>query len=359
MRVAVMGAGAGGAAATVELSLAGHSIAFWSRSPKTLEPFRLAGGITYKGVLGEGVIAPRVITSDASVAVAQADAVVVCLPTFLHREVGQILARLPRGIPIVLNPGHTGGALEFAHAYAEAAGIKPAVTEFSTLTYVARKYQPSEVTITGRARRVRAAALPGGEASLAAAQALFTNTQPVIDVLASDLSNVNMMLHPPGAVLGAAWVEARRGDFAFYVEGMTPGVARVMVALDFERRAVARAFGHELPSLIEEMQAIGTVEESITDTSDFAACIAGGGANRAIKAPDSLEHRYYREDFGFGLLPFCEFAAIADVPVPVAQSLLLLESSLTGLDQNANGRTAKRMGIAGYSIDQLIARVRG
>ena len=82
------------------------------------------------------------------------------------------------------------------------------------------------------------------------------------DVLACDLANVNMVLHAPGAVLAAAWVEATRGDFTFYVQGMTPGVARVMRALDDERRAVARAFGHDLPSLDAEMQAIGTVEQS-------------------------------------------------------------------------------------------------
>ena len=68
-----------------------------------------------------------------------------------------------------------------------------------------------------------------------------------------------MVLHCPGAVLGAAWVEAKRGDFTFYVEGMTAGVARVMAKLDAERQAVAAAFGHALHSLVEEMQAIGTV----------------------------------------------------------------------------------------------------
>ena len=92
---------------------------------------------------------------------------------------------------------------------------------------------------------------------------------------------------------------------------MTPGVARVMRALDDERRAVARAFGHDLPSLVAEMQAIGTVEPSVRDLDDLAAAIASGEANRRIKAPDSLAHRYYREDFGHGLLPFTALAAIA------------------------------------------------
>ena len=58
------------------------------------------------------------------------------------------------------------------------------------------------------------------------------------DVLACDLANVNMVLHVPGAVLGAAWVEATRGDFTFYVQGMTPGVARVMRVA--RRRAARR-----------------------------------------------------------------------------------------------------------------------
>src|ERR1019366_4116556 len=102
-----------------------------------------------------------------------------------------------------------------------------------------------------------------------------------------------MVLHVPGAVLGAAWVEATRGDFTFYVQGMTKGVARVMQALDDERGAVARAFGHELPSVVAEMQAIGTAESSIRDAGDLVAAIASGEANRRIKAPDSLEHRYY------------------------------------------------------------------
>jgi opine dehydrogenase len=361
MRVAIMGAGAGGSAATVELSLAGHSVALWSRSPQTLLPLERAGGLGYRGVLGEGRIAPDLLTSDACAAVCGADAVLVCLPTTSHREIAQTLARadLAHRLPVVLDPGHTGGALEFAQVYREACAQVPPVAELSTLTYVARKYTPETVTIMSCARTVRAAALPGGETALAAARTLFRSVQGVADVLASDLSNVNMVLHPPGAVLGAAWVEARRGDFTFYVEGMTKGVGRVLSALDEERRAVARAFGHDLPTLIEEMKAIGTVEAACPDNSEPACAISGGEANRHIKAPDSLEHRYYQEDFGHGLLPFCELAAIARVPVPIAQALLRLGSCLTGVDFTTRGRTAARMGIAGFTAAQLIAYVRG
>ncbi|HEV2551585.1 MAG TPA: NAD/NADP octopine/nopaline dehydrogenase family protein [Stellaceae bacterium] len=361
MRVAILGAGAGGAAAVAQMLLAGHDASLWNRSAETLEPFLAIGGVEYEGVLGSGTAKPKTISADIGQATAGAEAILVCLPTFSHGLVARLLAELNLGdhIPVILNPGHTGGALEFEHAYRAVRPNVPPIAEFSTLTYIARKLTPERVTVTGAAKRVRAAALPGAEAALDAARRLFACVSPVRDVLNSGLSNVNMVLHPPGAVLGAAWVEARGGDFTFYVDGMTPGVARVMKALDEERRAVALAFGHDLPPLVAEMQAIGTVEASVTDVHDLVGAIAGGVANRRIKAPNSLSHRYYLEDFGHGLLPFLAFARIANVAVPIAESLLRLASVLTDKNFNESGRTAERMGIAGLNAAQLIQKVRG
>lgn len=360
MRVAVLGAGAGGCAAIAQLSLAGHDVSLWSRSIETLQPFLAKGGVGYEGVLGAGLARPKTITGDMAQAVAGAEAILVCLPTFSHAGVARLLAetRVGSGIPVILNPGHTGGALEFATVFRGLHLEAPPIAEFSTLTYVARKLTGERVTVTGRAKQIRTAALPGGAAALAAARALFDSATPVRDVLNADLSNVNMVLHPPGAILGATWIEARKGDFTFYVDGMTPGVGRVMKALDGERRAVARAFGHELPTLISEMQLIGTVEPSVTDPEDFVSAISGGVANRTLKAPGDLTHRYYLEDFGHGLLPFLEFAKVAGVAAPIAASLLHLAGGLTGVDFSVAGRTAERMGIAGLNAQRLVAAVR-
>ena len=360
MKIAILGAGAGGAASVVELILAGHEVTLWNRSAKTLAPFQMSGAVAYEGVLGSGHVRPKLITDDLAHATADVDAAVVCLPTFSHAAVARELASSQWGCerPVILNPGHTGGSLEFAHAYRAIDAKLPPLAEFSTLTYVARKYQESTVTISGRAKHVRVAALPGGEAALALAVKLFPGVLPVADVLASALANVNLVLHPPGAVLAAAWVEATHGEFTFYVEGMTSGVARTMRALDQERLAVALAFGHSLPNLIGEMQLIGTVEAAVSDQHDFVAAISGGIANQRIKAPDSLQHRYYREDFGHGVLPFLELAQIAGVATPVAQSLFVLAQVLVGVDYRPNGRTAQSMGITGLTKVQLQQKVK-
>src|SRR5690606_2955230 len=139
-----------------------------------------------EGVLGRHLIRPKLITADLAEAIKGAEAAIVTLPTFSHAPVARALAQAgwDRRRPVVLNPGHTGGALEFAHAYATAAGAAatvPPVAEFSTLTYVARKYAPDTVTVTGRARRLHAAALPGGETALQVGCDLFPGATPVRD----------------------------------------------------------------------------------------------------------------------------------------------------------------------------------
>ena len=360
MRVAVLGAGAGGASAVVELTQGGHEVQWWNRSPTTLDPFRRLGGAEYEGVLGEGLARPALISDDLRAVIDGCTAIVCALPTTAHALTAFALAKAGAraDVPVILNPGHTGGALEFDTAFRKQRADVPPVAEFSTLTYVARKNQPQRVTISGRAKQVRVAALPGGTPALDAARQLFPCAQAVADVLFSGLCNVNMVLHPPGAVLGAAWIESTAGNYTFYAEGMTPGVARVMRALDDERRAVARACGHVLPNLIEEMQAIGTVEPGIRDITDFAAAISSGVANSRIKAPGSFNHRYYLEDFGHGLLPFRAIAKIAGVAVPAADHLFRLAELLTGRNYRDGGRGAAAMGILGLDHKGLLARVR-
>lgn len=356
--VCVIGAGAGGAAAVVELTLAGHEVRWWNRSPATIEPFRAVGGVRYEGVLGDGFAAPAAIPADLGAALEGADLAMVCLPSLAHEAVAGALVDARIGCPLVLNPGHTGGALHVSELFRLRGVASPPLVELSTLTYVARKPAPDAVRITGAAASVRAACLPGGEEALSLLRSLYPAAAPAVDVLATSLANVNLVLHTPGALLGAAWVEATGGDFSFYVDGMTPGVVRVIEALDRERCAVAAAFGHDLPPLAEEMAAIGTAVAERAAAGDTRAAIAGGEANRAIRAPDTLGHRYYAEDFGFGLVPLLVLARIGGVGTPLAAALVEVASALLGRDLAAEGLTAARLGVAGLDREGLLDHVR-
>ena len=358
MIVAILGGGNGGASAAVELNQRGFKTRLWNRSVETLTPFQLAGGIRYSGVFGESIATPDLITPNLADAIDSADVILICLPTLAHTHIAEALAELGANtIPVVLNPGHTGGALEFAAAFDRHHISPPPTAEFSTLTYVARKPQPDSVWITGAAKHVWVAALPGGEVALTRAKDLYPVAETTDNVIATGLANVNMVLHPPGAIMGAAWVESCKGDFTFYVQGLPDGVGRIMETLDSERLAVARAYGHHLPDLFTEMQSIGTIESDADRSAGLAAAVRGGEANSKIKAPDSLSHRYYREDFWYGLKPFLAFARIAGVDVPVADSLMNLAEILVGNSVKSEGRSASVMGIEGLKKDELISLV--
>lgn len=350
--VAVLGAGAGGAAAAVDLSLRGFQVRLWNRGASALDA--LAGGIEHDGLLGEGVVWPEWLGTDVAEALDGADLAMVCLPAPGHEGAAEALARARVDVPLVLNPGHTGGALHFRAVFAGAGASLRPLAELSTLTYVARKHRPERVSVSGTSSNVRVACLPGGEAALDAALELYPSLRRETDVLATDLANVNLVLHPPGSITGAAWVEATGGDFRFYVDGMTEGVVRVIDALDCERRAVAAAFGHTLPPLADEMAAIGTADPEAARRRDLRGAIAGGAANAELKAPDGLGHRYYREDLGYGLVPFLALAEAAGVACPTAEALLQLGSTLIGEPVRAAGLHAGRLGIEGLDADGVL-----
>lgn len=355
--VAVIGAGAGGASAVVELTLAGHEVRWWNRSGATIAPFAEAGGVRYEGVLGSGCVQPAAFAETLAAALAGADVAMVCLPALAHDAVAVALADAHVACPLILNPGHTGGALHVADVLRRCGAARPPLAELSTLTYVARKPRPDAVRITGVAGRVWAACLPSGDEALALVRELYPAATPAPDVLASSLANVNLVLHTPGAILSAAWVEATGGDFRFYVEGVTAGVARSIQALDRERLAVARGYGHELPALVDEMASIGTADPARAAAGDLRGAITEGEANRRIRAPDSLEHRYYAEDFGYGLVPMLELARLGGVDAPYASSLVTIASVLCDENLRMTGLTADRLGAS--DRESLLALVRG
>jgi opine dehydrogenase len=356
--VAVIGAGAGGAAAVTELTLAGHTVHWWNRNPETISPFRERHGVRYEGVLGDGFVSPASFARDLVSALEGAEVAMVCLPSLAHELVAEALVAAKVSCPVLLNPGHTAGALHVAAIFRAHGMEPPPLVEFSTLTYVARKPDTASVRITGAAGRVWAACLPGGEGGLELARRIYPSAVAARDVLASSLANVNLVLHTPGAILSAAWVEATGGDFLFYVDSMTPGVARSIEALDRERLAVAAAFGHELPTLMEEMAAIGTAEAAAAARRDTRAAISGGEANRLIKAPATLDHRYYAEDFGYGLVPMLAFARLGGVEAPYAAALVQVASILRGERLEATGLNAERLGIEGVDRAGLLKLVR-
>jgi opine dehydrogenase len=173
-------------------------------------------------------------------------------------------------------------------------------------------------------------------------------------MLEADLSNINAVMHPPGMVCNAGWIEATDGDFGFYADGNTPAVAGVMAVVDRERLALAEQL--EVPSLpfAELLHRLGFTDEGLR-AADVHEAIEGSELIHPVKAPPGVDHRYLHEDVGWGLVPWMHLAAAVGSPTPVISALTELAGAINGVDYAGDGLTLARMGLAGKSPREIRA----
>jgi opine dehydrogenase len=352
MELAVLGAGNGGLAAAAQLTQRGHSVRLWNRSAAPIDALVERGGIELRGALGDVRVEIAQATTDLADALAGVDAIVVVLPATAHGPVATALAEGPTvDVPVLLNPGHMCGSLHVRRVFEAAGRPAPPVAELGTLAHVCRSPEPGVVDVYLETQQVPVATVPHDDETLKLALDLFPGTRAAISPLETWFHDVNLVLHPPGMILGASRIEDET-PFKFYDEGITPAVATVMERLDDERRAVASAFGLDLPDLATTMAGFGTVEDT---SAGLREAVRSGEANRLIDAPSSLDHRYLHEDVGFGLVPFMALAGCAGVATPVARSLTAIAETITGRAYGKDGLNARRLGIEGLDAGAVAA----
>jgi len=114
-----------------ELTQKGHDVSLWNRSAATIASYQEIGGVSFEGALGEGKAMIRLITTDLGEALDGAELAVVCLPAVAHEEVALAMAKLSCNLPIILDPGGTGGALLFRRAFNDEGAPLPPIVEMS------------------------------------------------------------------------------------------------------------------------------------------------------------------------------------------------------------------------------------
>lgn len=354
--IAVLGAGHGGCAAAADLGRRGYSVRLHARNAERLAPMRRQGGIKVSGV-HDGVVPIDLMTTDVAEVVKDADLVMLVVPTVAHRDYAMALAPvLLPGQPIFLDPGHTGGGLNFVYELREAGFEGPVETcETVTLTYICRMIGEGHVALYRYTSNLAFAAFPGQ-----AQERLFNLIKPVFpeirqasSVLETALTNINAVFHPTGMLMNAGWIEHSDGNFLFYLEGMTESVGRVTEAVDRERLAVAAALDIPVPSFLDAFHRAGLTTEPARASGSISKACKESEANKAVKSPPSLRHRYITEDVGYGIVAFSALGALAGVETPVIDALITLASAALGVDFRKNGLTLERMGIAGLTASEL------
>jgi opine dehydrogenase len=291
-------------------------------------------------------------TSDLGDALETAEVIMVVVPSTAHRHIARNLSRhLHDGQIVVLNPGRTGGAIEFANLLRErSCPAEVTVAETRSFIYRSRSTGPAEARILRIKDAVPLAALPASQTGqvLSVLETAFPQFIDGGNVLQTGLNNVWAVLHPALTLLNAGRIEATAGDFSFYTDGVTPSVARLLERLDSERVAVAGALGVGTESAVEWLRA---AYDSRGD--NLREAILNNPGYRDVKAPHTLNHRYLLEDVPMCLVPIVGLGQRHGVSVKAMDGLIRLACIVQGTDYRRRGRRLGRLGITRLSASEL------
>ena len=353
-KYAVIGAGHGGKAMAAHLALMGFSVNLFNRTPEHVEIIKKRGGIelesTEGGPHGFGELA--LVTSKIAEAIKHVEVIMVVLPSSAHADVAKAMApHLKGGQIVVLHPGRTCGALEFVKVIRDN-GCKADVTvaEAETFIYASRSDGPVQARIFRIKEAVPLAALPATRTQcvLDAICEAYPQFIHGVDVLNTGMNNMGAIFHPALTLLNMGWIEATHGDYQFYVDGVTPSVARVLEVLDRERVTVASALGIRARTSLEWLKLAYN-----TSGVDLHEAIHNQPGYYGIKAPATLNHRYIFEDVPMSLVPIASLGKRYGVSVRGMESMIQIASIIHRTDYWRRGRTVEKLGLEQWSVSEL------
>jgi opine dehydrogenase len=349
-KVAVLGGGNGAHAVAGHLGLKGLPVRLYTRFAEEIVALQQQGGVVLEGAV-EGFGPVEMATTDPAPVVGWADVIMVVAPAFAHRFMAQVCApHLRDGQVVLLNPGRTGGALEFANTLREE-GVRARVlvAEAQTLIYACRLVGPARVHIMGTKREVPVAALPAVDTPrvVEAVRRLYPQFVPAANVLETSLDNIGAVFHPSTAILNANRIEAKE-EFDFY-KGMTPMVVGFLEVIDGERMQVAEAYGVEVESAADWLM---RAYEGVHGNTLYER-IQSNGAYQGIKAPKTLNMRYLTEDVPCSLVPIIALGEAAGVEMPASRGIVNVACGLLKRDFWSEGRTLARLGLEGMSVEEI------
>jgi len=351
---AVVGAGHGGKAMAAHLALMGFSVSLYNRTPERVAVIKKRGGIDLDG----GETAPHGfgklarVTSNMEEAIKSVDVIMVVLPSSAHADIANAMSPyLKDGQIVILHPGRTCGALEFSKTLRDTqCKADVTIAEAETFIYASRSEGPAQARIFRIKEAVPLAALPAirTQKVLDAITDAYPQFIDGVDVLNTGLNNMGAIFHPALTLLNAGWIEATHGDYQFYIDGVTPSVARMLEVLDRERVTVASALGIRARTALEWLKLAYD-----TDGEDLHEAIHNQPGYYGIKAPPTLNHRYLFEDIPMSLVPIASLGIRYGVSVRGMDSMIRIGSIIHRTDYWRRGRTVEKLGLEQWSVSEL------
>jgi len=278
--------------------------------------------------------------------------IMVVTTTDAHKDIAnKIASHLKDGQIIVLNPGHVGGAMEVAYTIRKIRGYMPNVVigETNDLMYACRVSKPGFPFHSGVKKRIGVATLPARNVDklLNVVSPVFPCLIPAKNVLETGFVGTGAMLHPIPSFMNVIRLDNNQ-PYDYYMEGITPSIARLVTKADEERLAVCKALGLIVPSLLETLQNMYNLAHE-----DLYELLQHNKAYVGVKSPGGLNHRFMVEDVTCGLVPLASVGQELGIATPIMNAFIEIASVVSMRDFRQEGRTAEKLGLAGKTVEQI------
>ena len=355
MKIAVLGAGAGGTAIAFDCAAHGHEVRLFDFPQFVDNVAAVAGqkGIHAEGGL-EGFADVAYSGHDIDVALHESELIYVVGPAYSTEPFGKAVAgKLEPGQTVVVTPSSCGGAL----AFKKAAGLpveddSVRVAETSTLHYAVRLTEPGRIRVFLKLKAGNLlAALPAAQtaAVLRLIEDVYPGMEAAASVMQTSLQNANPIIHPAVTLTNTARIEQTGGDFLFYEEGVSDATGRLIEALDNERIAIGSKLGIRVvpdPEL--------AMRQGYMLADDYGEAYRKAPGFLGIGAQPQLDHRYLNEDVGYGLVFLSKLGRQVDIETPTIDAVIQVTSVLMAHDYADEAvRTPESIGIAELSAAEL------
>lgn len=351
MKFSVLGAGAGGQTMAAVLSSKGYSVKLYDIDQAKIDRLNELGEISVTGKFTcKG--SPELMTTDLASAVRDVDVIMVTTTTDAHKTLAnQCAPYLRDGQIFMLNPGHVGGALEVSHIIRDVHRCKAdiIIAEAGDLMYACRTSEVGATFQSGVKTFTEVATMPAGDVDrlLEKLKPIFTNLVPAKNILETGFEGGGAMLHPIPSLMNLVRTDAGVA-YDYYMEGITPSVAKLVSACDAERLAVCRALGLEPPSLVESLKKMYNL---VPD--DMYEMLQSNKAYVGVKSPMDLGHRFIVEDTLCGIVPLASIGNMLGVATPIMNAFIDIAGVVCGRDFRAEGRTAENLGLSGKTLEEI------
>ena len=347
---AIIGAGCGGQSMATILAHQGCSVRLMDRNQELVTQLQQAGQITLSGKI-ELSGKPDLVTADAAEAIRGVDVIMVVTTADGHEDVARAIAGAiePHQI-VVLNPGMFFGSLAFRTALKKyGCPHNILVAETADLMYACRKAPDGTIFHSGLKKKMALAAVPSeaAEQVVDLLKPYFPILTPAQDILHTTLTNIGAVIHCVPMLMNVNKMDVGQ-HFDYYIEGITPSIARMAEVVDAERVALAAKLGIQVVTTAQSVKSSYGVEgETLYEV------IQNNQAYRGINSPANLSHRFCAEDTFGTLVGFATLGQELGVPTPGMDAVIQCISMATGIDYRTVGRTAEKVGLKGLSVEEI------